>query len=78
MRNFFLFHRRVARRRMSEQVVHVMDEQCDNDIPSDSDSDDDRPDIDNGETEADKVDQVNPMQRQPKGERRICAVLYIN
>ena len=53
---FVLFHRRVARRLTSEQVVSVMDELYDNNIPSGSDGE--GLESDDGETETDELDQL--------------------
>lgn len=63
---FFMFHRRVPRRLTSEQVVSMMDDLSDNDIPSDSD--DDRLESDDGEVESDEVDQSSTSESSSESE----------
>ena len=56
---FFLFQQRVARRLASEQVVSVMDELYDNNIPSDRN--DEGLQGDDSETETDELHQLSTI-----------------
>ena len=57
--SIFLFHQRLARRLTSEQVVSVMDKLSGNNIPSDSNVD--RLDNGDGETENDELYQLSTI-----------------
>ena len=57
--SFFLFHQRLTRRLTSEQVVSMMDKLSGNNIPSDSN--DERLDNGDGETENDELYQLSTI-----------------